>query len=70
MECFLSTLINRLKDVTCATEPNEHDMLRLRDALPKAIGCEASTELVAVADSLYQRLDAELGKYVRYAAVQ
>lgn len=60
MECFLSTLINRLKDVTCATEPNEHDMLRLRDAIPKAVGCDASTELVTVADSLYQRLEAEL----------
>ena len=65
MECLLSTQINRLKDISCATDPNEHDMNRLRSTVEKAQAFNASMDIVTEADLLYKRLEAELGKWVK-----
>ena len=62
MECLLSTMINRLKDVTCATDPNEHDMNRLKITVERAITFNASAAVVTEADLLSKRLEAELGE--------
>jgi hypothetical protein len=61
IENWVCTLTNRLKDVECATDPNEHDMNRLKQAIEKATLLGASAELVEEASVLHRRLDAELG---------
>ena len=63
MECLLSTFINRLKDITCATDPNEHDMHRLKLTVAKAMLYNASPDIITEASLLHKRLDAELGTY-------
>ena len=63
MECLLSTLIDRLKDVTCAADSNEHDMNKLKITVAKAASYRASPDIVDGANQLYKRLHTELGKY-------
>ena len=60
MEYILSMLIDRLKDVECAMDPNEHDMTRLKAAVVKAGTLGATPAVVTEGDLLYQRLEAEL----------
>ena len=62
MECLLSTLTSRLANVTQATELDERDMTRLRDAVAQSADSNASEEVVREADVLYKRLEAELGE--------
>eukprot|EP00596_Hydrurales_sp_CCMP1899_P002005 CAMPEP_0119033840 /NCGR_PEP_ID=MMETSP1177-20130426/908_1 /TAXON_ID=2985 /ORGANISM="Ochromonas sp, Strain CCMP1899" /LENGTH=512 /DNA_ID=CAMNT_0006990903 /DNA_START=189 /DNA_END=1724 /DNA_ORIENTATION=- len=61
IEYLLSTLINRLKDLSCARDPNEHDMNRLKQAVDKGLPLNASEDVVKEGDLLYKRLEAELG---------
>ena len=68
MECLLSTFINRLKDITCATDPNEHDMHRLKLTVAKAMLYNASPDIITEASLLHKRLDAELGTYCHICA--
>lgn len=61
VECLLSTLTSRLANVTQATDLDERDMIRLRDAVTHSADSNASAEVVSEADVLYKRLAAELG---------
>ena len=60
VEYILSMLIDRLKDVECAMDPNEHDMNRLKESVVKAGILGATPAVVTEGDLLYQRLEAEL----------
>lgn len=60
VEYILSMLINRLRGVECAMDPNEHDMNRLKQAVEQARTLGAFPEVVTEGDLLYQRLEAEL----------
>ena len=62
MECLLSTLTSRLAYVTQATDLDECDMTRLRDAVAQSADSDASAEVVNEADVLFKRLEAELGE--------
>jgi hypothetical protein len=57
----LSTQINRLKNIACATETDEHDMMRLKNSVSIALENNASDDVIAEADSLFKRLEVELG---------
>jgi hypothetical protein len=57
----LSTQINRLKYIACATETDEHDMMRLKNSVLIAVENNASDDVIAEADSLFKRLEVELG---------
>ena len=60
-EIALCSCINRLKNVTCAVDANEHDMKRLIAATEKAVSKECSEEIIQQASKLSLRLEAELG---------
>lgn len=57
----MSTQINRLKHIACATETDEHDMMRLKNSVLIAVENNASDDVIAEADSLFKRLEVELG---------
>lgn len=59
-EYWLSILLIRLKDVTIATDANEHDMNKLRAALTKAQGVQGNEDLVNKGWLFLNRLDCEL----------
>eukprot|EP01038_Epipyxis_sp_PR26KG_P006761 gene6761-9263_t len=61
IEYWVSVLLDRLKDVEAATDANEHDMNRLKQAVQKAQALHASDSLVEEAIKFLGRLDAELG---------
>lgn len=60
-EYYLSTQINRLKHIACATEIDEHDMMRLKNSVLIAVENNASDDIITEADSLFKRLEVELG---------
>lgn len=45
----------------CATETDEHDMMRLKNSVLIAVENNASDDVIAEADSLFKRLEVELG---------
>lgn len=61
MEYWLFTTTNRVKHVTCADDPHEHDMILLQRALEKYESSHTSREFLDEGMKLYRRLKAELG---------
>jgi hypothetical protein len=68
-EYWLSVLLTRLQDVTIATDANEHDMNKLRDALTKGQSLSANDDLVNKGWLFLNRLDCELNIYRALKAV-
>ena len=60
MELAICSCINRLKNVTCAVDANEHDMKRLVVATNKASLYNCADEIILEASELSKRLDVEL----------
>lgn len=60
IECWISTLISRLKPVICATDANEHDMKKLKLAIQKGQAFRATEEVLNDAISFLSRLEGEL----------
>lgn len=60
-ELSLCSYINRLKNVTCAVDANEHDMKRLIGVTEKAVSNGCSEEIMMQAMALSKRLEVELG---------
>ncbi len=69
IEYWLSVLLDRLKDVTTASDANEHDMNKLRAAIDKAQNLQADEEILERAYRFLRRLDAELGMYRALKAI-
>eukprot|EP00981_Chlorochromonas_danica_P000026 scaffold19_cov172-Ochromonas_danica.AAC.8 len=61
IEYWLSTLLDRLKDVITAVDANEHDMNKLRAAIEKGQILRVHQTLLDRAQIFLRRLDAELG---------
>lgn len=68
-EYWLNTLFERVKDVTIATDSNEHDMNKLRAALEKARLYQADEKMIEKASKILSKLDAELGMYRALKAI-
>ena len=61
VQYMISMFINRLKHVDCATDPNEHDMNRLKDAVDQAKEFSFDMgDIIDEGDFLYKRLESEL----------
>lgn len=60
IEYWLSTSIDRMKDVDMANESNEHDILRLKACIQKAEALGAADALVDEASSRLLQLETEL----------
>lgn len=60
IECWISTLIARLKPVICATDANEHDMKKLKLAIQKGQAYRATEEVINDAMLFLSRLEGEL----------
>ena len=60
IEYWLSTSIDRMKDVTKANESNEHDILRLKACIQKAEALGSSEALVDEAAIRLRQLETEL----------
>lgn len=61
IEYWLSVMIERLKDVVSANDSNEHDMIKLSNAVEKASNLYADDSLVQQGRTFLNRLNAELG---------
>ena len=50
-----------MKHIVCATEMDEHDMIKLKNSVLVGVCNNASDDVIAEADSLFKRLEVELG---------
>jgi len=69
IEYWLATLLDRLKDVSTASDSNEHDMHKLRAAIQKAQALHADEEMIEQGTKFLGRLDAELGMFRALKAI-
>lgn len=69
IEYWLATLLDRLKDVTTASDSNEHDMNKLRAAIQKAQALHADEVMIDSGSKFLGRLDAELGMFRALKAI-
>lgn len=60
IEFLVNTALQRLEDVTCANDANEHDMIRLRMFLQKGQALQADSDLLSRTEARLKRLEAEL----------
>jgi len=60
IEFLVFTALQRLKDVDCAQDADEQDMIRLKTFLQKGQALQGNPELLATADARLKRLEAEL----------
>ena len=60
IEFLVCTALQRLQDVTCAQDANEHDMIRLKMFLQKGQALQADSDLLLTADARLKQLEAEL----------
>ena len=60
IEYWVSILTARLKNVTCATDANEHDMKKLKAAIQKGQALRASEEVLDASSLFLSRLEGEL----------
>jgi hypothetical protein len=60
IEFLVFTALQRVKNVECAQDADEHDMIRLKMFIQKGQALQANTELLSIANARLKRLEAEL----------